>query len=125
MKLVFAHDHIFYKYDKQFFSTGGLSKEMLERYTKVFEEVVVISRQKNISKFNDKLTLASTDRVKFVEIPNFKSIRNSHEILKARKIINREIANSDALISRIPSSIGSMAIKAAFYKKDIQQKVIV
>ncbi|MGM2817803.1 glycosyltransferase family 4 protein [Bacillus cereus group sp. Bce001] len=113
MKLVFAHDHIFYKYDKQFFSTGGLSKEMLERYTKVFEEVVVISRQKNISKFNDKLTLASTDRVKFVEIPNFKSIRNSHEILKARKIINREIANSDALISRIPSSIGSMAIKAA------------
>ncbi|MFA2832070.1 glycosyltransferase [Bacillus paranthracis] len=113
MKLVFAHDHIFYKYDNQFFSTGGLSKEMLERYTKVFEEVVVISRQKNISKFNDKLTLASTDRVKFVEIPNFKSIRNSHEILKARKIINMEIANSDALISRIPSSIGSMAIKAA------------
>lgn len=113
MKLVFAHDHIFYRYNNQFYSTGGLSKEMLERYTRVFEEVIVISRQKNIDSFSNKLTLASTERVKFVEIPNFKSIGNSFNVYKAKKIINYEINNCDALIARLPSSIGSMAVSSA------------
>ncbi|PEU59998.1 glycosyl transferase [Priestia megaterium] len=113
MKLVFAHDHVFYKYENQFFSTGGLSKEMLERYTKVFEEVVVISRQKEIDALDGKLTLASTDRVSFVQIPNFKSISNVHKLLQAKKIINYEVTNSDALISRLPSSIGAIAVDIA------------
>src|SRR5699024_11548108 len=72
MKLVFAHDHIFYKYHNQYYSTGGLSREMLERYTNVFEKVVVISRQKELKEFDKSLTLASTPGVEFVEVPNFK-----------------------------------------------------
>lgn len=113
MKLVFAHDHIFYQYNNQYFSTGGLSKEMLERYTDVFEEVVVISRQRKIIKFDDNLTLASTQGVKFVEIPNFKKLNGSHERIKAKKIINNVIETCDALIARLPSSIGSIATSSA------------
>lgn len=113
MKILFAHDHIFYKYNNQYYSTGGLSKETLERYTSVFEEVIVISRQKKISTYNDKLTLASTERVKFVEIPNFKSISGSYKIFDAEKIINNEVANCDSLIARLPSSIGSIAVSCA------------
>jgi glycosyltransferase involved in cell wall biosynthesis len=113
MKLLFAHDHIFYKYNDQFYSSGGLSKEMLERYTAVFDEVTIISRQKHIKKYNDKLTLASTNRVNFVEVPNFKSLKSLHKIIKAKKIINGQIQSCDALIARIPSSIGEMAINSA------------
>ncbi|MEW9671328.1 glycosyltransferase [Ammoniphilus sp. 3BR4] len=113
MKLIFAHDHIFYKFNNQYYSTGGLSKEMLERYTSVFEEVIVLSRQKQINTNNEKLTLASTERVKFVEIPNFKSIRNMSRIFEVKKIINKEVSGCDSLIARLPSSIGSLAVSAA------------
>ncbi len=113
MKLLFAHDHTFYKHNNKYYSTGGLSKEMLERYTNVFDEVIVISRQKKLMENNDKLTLASTERVEFVEIPNFKSIRNIYKLFRAEQIINNEIVNCDLLIARLPSSIGSIAIKYA------------
>ncbi|WP_298472007.1 glycosyltransferase [uncultured Psychrobacillus sp.] len=117
MKLIFAHDHIFYKFSNQFYSTGGLSKEMLERYTAVFDEVIVLSRQKHINTYNDKLTLASTDRVKFVEIPEFKSISKLTRIFEVKKIINAEIKLGDSVIARLPSSIGSLAVSAAIKNK--------
>lgn len=113
MRLVFAHDHIFYEFNNQYYSTGGLSKEMLERYTKVFDEVVVISRQKKMKYRDEKLTLASTENVSFVKIPNFKSFKNSYKIFESKKIIEKEIDNSDFLIARLPSSIGSLAILSA------------
>ncbi len=113
MKLLFAHDHTFYKYKDNFYSTGGLSKAVLERYTKIFDEVIVVSRHKRIYDFDDKLTLASTERVRFVEIPNFKSIKNQFRIIKAKKIISQEIKECDSLIARLPSSIGSLATSLA------------
>ncbi|MFK3936221.1 glycosyltransferase [Alkalihalobacillus sp. NPDC078783] len=113
MRLVFAHDHIFYKYKGEHYSTGGLSKEMLERYTKVFDEVIVLSRQKTITEFNDKLTIATTKNVTFIEIPNFKSVKNIHQIIKAKKTIKDEIQKADSLIARLPSSIGSIAVSEA------------
>lgn len=113
MKLLFAHDHIFYKYNNKYYSTGGLSKEVLKRYTAIFDEVVIVSRQKEITTYNNKLTLASMERVKFVNIPNFKEIKNIHQIFTAKKIINREINNCDVVIARLPSSIGSLSVKFA------------
>lgn len=117
MKLVFAHDHTFYKCDGVYYSSGGLSKEMLERYTKVFEEVVILSRQKEIKKLNDKLTIASTERVKFVSVPNFKTLKTYYKKRDAQAIIDVEIGKGDALIAR-NSSIADLAINSAKkYKK--------
>lgn len=112
MKLVFAHDHIFYKYNGKFYSTGGLSKEVLERYSNVFEEVVVVSRQKKIMSLNNKLTLASTRNVSFIEVPNFKSLSKLFLKKKASEIVKNEVENADCLIART-SSIADIAIKYA------------
>src|SRR5699024_10051947 len=115
MKLVFDHDNIFYKYNNQFYSTGGLYKKMLERYTSVFEKVIVISRQKRIKQIDSGLTLASTPRVEFIEVPDFKKISKILKRIKAKKIIKNAVKDSDAIISRLPSSIGSIAL--SFSKK--------
>lgn len=112
MKLVFAHDHTFYNYNGIYYSSGGLSKEMLERYTKIFEEVVVVSRQKEVKKLSDKLTVASTERVKFVSVPNFKTLKTYHKKRIAKSIIDKEVEKSDALIAR-NSSIADLAINSA------------
>src|SRR5699024_2173981 len=107
MKLVFAHDHIFYKYNNQFYSTEDLSKKMLERNTIIFEKVIVISRQKRINQIDSGLTLASTPRVEFIEVPDFKKISKILKRIKAKKIIKNAVKDSDAIISRLPSSIRS------------------
>lgn len=113
MRLLFAHDHIFYKYNNQYYSTGGLSKEVLKRYTDIFDEIVIVSRQKEINTYNNKLTLASMEKIKFVDIPNFKQIRNINKIFTAKKVINNEVRQCDVVIARLPSSIGSLAVKFA------------
>lgn len=124
MKVVFAHDHIFYKYKDNFYSTGGLSKNMIERYSNIFEEVAILSRQKEIKDLNDKLTLSSTKRVTFIDVPNFKSIKNYYMKIKAKKIIEKEVQNSDFVIAR-NSSIALIAIKyAKKYKKPYLLEVV-
>lgn len=113
MRLLFAHDHIFYRFDEVLYSTGGLSKEMIQRYTGVFNEVQIVSRQAELKYFDEKLTVSSTDNVEFTPIPNFKSLRNYAKIIEAKRIIEREVINSDAIIARLPSSIGNIAVEMA------------
>ena len=124
MRVVFAHDHIFYKYNEHYYSTGGLSKEMLERYTSIFEEVVVVSRQKEIKLLDDKLTLASAERVTFIKVPDFKSVKRYHLKRIASEVIKHEVINTDYVIAR-NSSIASIAIKyAKKYKKPYLVEVV-
>ena len=113
MKVVFAHDHIFYKYKDEYYSRGGLSGEVLQRYVNIFKDVTVISRQKEIDILTNKLTCASIKGVRFVGIPNFKSIKTFYKIIETNKIIENEVRQSDCLIARLPSSIGSLTIKYA------------
>lgn len=113
MKLLYAHDHIFYLYNNKYYSNGSFPKEVLYRYTSVFNEMKFISRQKHISTSINNLTVASLDNVKFVEVPNFKSIKSVYSIIEAKKIIYNEVLNSDCVIARLPSSIGNIAIKYA------------
>ena len=110
MKLLFAHDHVFYRYNNEYYSSGGLSKQMLERYTNIFDEVIVVSRQKILYEFDDSLTLASTEGVRFIEVPNFKSIKTLLNYYKAKRIIENEILKVDKVIARLPSSIGSLTV---------------
>lgn len=113
MRVLFAHDHIFYKFDGVMYSTGGLSKEMLERYTSVFDELRILSRQVELHQYHENLTVASTDNVDFIPVPNFKSLKNCYKVLEAKNIIEREIINADAVIARLPSSIGNIVIEIA------------
>jgi len=110
-KTVFAHDHIFYRDGDTFYSTGGLSKEVLERYTEVFGHVSVISRQRAIE--GKKLTAANAENVNFIPIPDFKSIKKCYRIIGAKSIIEKEVSGSDLVIARLPSSIGNIAVKYA------------
>lgn len=113
MKVLFAHDHKFRKYNNLYYSTGGLSSQMLKRYTKVFDKLTVISRQVEIKNFEDNLTMASIENVEFIKVPDFKGIRTYIKKYDAKKIIRKEVDNSDAVIVRLPSSIGNITVAEA------------
>lgn len=109
MKALFAHDHIFFRRDSQFFSNGGLSYEVLSRYLKYFETLTVISRQSEVSDA-ERLTLAGGEGVSFISVPNFKSAKEIFTYFKAKKIVDDAVRNSDCVIARMPSAIASLAI---------------
>src|SRR5690606_26550629 len=98
---------------KDYYSNGSFPQSVLLRYSKIFEEVNFISRQRTTNKKIDRMSLASTERVKFIEVPNFKSIRTLYKIFEAKKIIEKEVTKADCLIARLPSSIGTLAINYA------------
>lgn len=113
MKLLYAHDHKFYKYKNSYYSNGSFHKETLFRYSDVFGSVRFVSRQ---IKVNDKpkgMSLASTKDVSFIKVPNFKSIKTYYKKTKAIKIIDEEVKKSNYVIARLPSEIGSIAVKCA------------
>lgn len=113
MNVLFAHDHIFYKSNNKYYSNGSFSTEVLKRYTNVFDKVVFVSRQKKIGGKTENFSKASTDNVEFVKISDFKSVKNYHKKIAASKMIESQVKKADYLIARLPSSIGSIAVKHA------------
>lgn len=118
MNIVFAHDHIFYRTsDGKRYSNGGLSSEIWDRYLKVFDKIEVVSRGLDVNYDFIKtknLTLASKDNVEFTQVQNLSSIKG--KVLnqkRAKVILTEKIKNSDALIARVPSEIGYLAIEVA------------
>jgi glycosyltransferase involved in cell wall biosynthesis len=125
MKLLYAHDHKFYKYEEDYYSNGSFSREALSRYTSIFEEVKFASRQIRVEKRPKNMSIASIEKISFVEIPNFKSIRNYYKRIKACEIIKNEVKECDTVIARLPSSIGAIAVKyAKKYKKPYLIEVV-
>lgn len=116
MKVAFAHDHIFYVDENlKFYSSGSLSYRVWERYLKVFREVVVISRFKKIDDTINikKLSLSSGKNVKFAPVININNLKGILKRQKVKEAIADTLRDCDALIARLPSEIGLLAINVA------------
>lgn len=101
MKLAFVHDHKFRYINGDFYSLGGLSNEVLTRYTNFFGEVTILSRVLKEENSNNKYSKISNDKV---------TIKNTLNM--SRRAFKNEILSSDYVISRLPSFNG---IKAVYY----------
>lgn len=120
MKVIFAHDTLMTKDDKgNVYSGGSFPYSVWERYLKHFNEVRIISRhngtiQKSDSVLINSLSLSSGPNSSFVSVPNLNSIKGKLVRKKiAKNIIRDELRKADALIARIPSEIGRLAVSIA------------
>lgn len=122
MKILFIHDHRFFNINNDFYSNGGLSKSVLERYTKVFEELYVLSRQVKIiddNRLKKSLSLSSGDNIHFINVPDYMSLKKIKNFFNAKQTLEKNIENCDGLIIRLPSQNGYNAVKIAEkYNKD-------
>lgn len=100
MKLLFVHDHKFRRVGNILYSTGGLSNEVLSRYSEYATHVTVISRI-----LEEKNADAKWSRItdKKVSIWGGKYTYYSG--------LEKEIRSCDKMIVRMPSSLGLQAIK--------------
>jgi glycosyltransferase involved in cell wall biosynthesis len=109
--LVFVHDHKFIMLNDGIYSPGGLSNEVLSRYTKYFDKLLVIARivvKKETSQRYSKITNEKIDIIDGRELS-----RNSFKAI---------IQGADGLIIRLPSVLG---LRSAFYALRNKKKYIV
>ncbi|KRF21591.1 glycosyltransferase family 4 protein [Paenibacillus sp. Soil787] len=117
MKVLWAHDHTFYFNDSgKFFSSGKLPYAVWERYLSVFDQITVASRAKKISSGTEiaNKSLSSGKNVDFIVLPSLSNPVN--KLTKKgyiERILTESIRQSDAVIARLPSEIGSEAIAIA------------
>lgn len=117
MKLAFAQDHIFQQDENgNLFTGGSFNNHIWERYLNHFDEITVLARLENIKDQYNNKTFNSFDlkATKLVPIPSLsgpvKQFTNKKE---DKRIIRMALKNSDALIARLPSEIGNLAINVA------------
>ncbi|MBW7474265.1 glycosyltransferase family 4 protein [Paenibacillus oenotherae] len=117
MHVVWAHDHTFYFNETgKFYSGGKLPYAVWERYLSVFDRVTVACRGQKTGASADMAgkTLSSGPNVDFLVLP---SLSNPVNKLTKRGYVEQSltevIRGADAVIARMPSEIGSEAIRVA------------
>lgn len=116
MKVVFAHDHIF-KQDTvgNYYTAGSFNNDVWRRYLRFFDEITVIARLDNnpigIENTYNKFNLADAY---FKPVPSLSGplsqFKNKSVVYQTIKM---ELKSSDALIARLPSETGNVAIQVA------------
>lgn len=110
MKVCFVHDFVsLQENNKDDFYAVGFSYNIWERYLKVFDELVVISRFRIVDAINNE-TKSSGPNVIFDPIYSYKHpislLKNTRRI---KKEISKKILSAEGVIIRLPSVLGFLA----------------
>jgi len=116
-KVLFGHDHKFYKsLSGQVYSGGGLPSSVWQRYLNVFSQVTVVGREGGV--VNDtqlsRMALSSCEQVSFELLNNvstFKAKLFGDAGVNHR--IRHLVSSHDAVIVRLSSEIGLLMAKEA------------
>ncbi|WP_198039505.1 glycosyltransferase family 4 protein [Clostridium kluyveri] len=122
--VTFIHDHVFLKYDNQFYTSGSLNSEIMKRYINTFGGIRLVTRCKEVTSVKDSLEPSSIENTEFVCIPNYKSIIKILNYFKARKIIKEEVLKSEYIILRTSSFANIAARYARKYNKPYLVEVV-
>lgn len=121
MKLLFIHDHPFYKENNIVFSGGGLPSIVWNNYLNYFKRVFVYGRRSYNIK--DKKVTSSFNKVHFELTENYNGVKDFFFYYpKIKKELELLINKSDVVLVRLPSILGFVGAHIAFENK---KKVIV
>lgn len=100
---------------QKIYSTGQWRYSLWERYLNIFSSVTVASRMADFPEHSHNgLEPSSGPNVSFVEIPSLSSpLAFFGRRSRAAEKLEKALEEADALIARLPSEIGSLAIKIA------------
>lgn len=116
LSVLFAHDHRFIPAQGQIWSEQQFEAALWQRYLAQFDHVTVVARHGPLpaGKTIAVLEKSSTPGVDFELLPNLSSLRGVLRERPAAKAKMRDLViEHDAVIARLPSEIGLMAIAAA------------
>jgi glycosyltransferase involved in cell wall biosynthesis len=115
MRLLFAHDHRFFRGAAgEYYSTGCLPGSVWSRYLKHFDELRVVARDEGLLPEGAQLAPADHPGVSFEFLPNLSSVRQlAFRSADAESRMSAAVESADAVIARLPSEIGLLAVRQA------------
>jgi glycosyltransferase involved in cell wall biosynthesis len=113
-RLLFAHDHrFFHGFGEERYSSGSFPSSLWDRYLEHFDDVIVVARSAGVAP-SPSLTRADRAHVQFELLPNLSSLK---QILLPSPTIDARIRSlvqsADAVVARLPSEIGLLAVRHA------------
>lgn len=108
MKLLFIHDHPFYREKNIVYTGGSFPKSVWSNYLINFDELFVFGR--NSDSLKSKNGISSTDKVSFHLTKNYSSVLT---LFKNKKKLEQELVplinKADVVLVRLPSVLGFIA----------------
>lgn len=112
MKLLYAHDHKLRYFENGFYTTGGFSDQVTNRYTSVFENMVLLCRAIKSNNIGGCTRVGNT---KVDVCPLF-----CGKVLPTKanfKLIQNQVMAADVVMVRLPSLLGLYTAFIAFANK--------
>lgn len=119
--VTFIHDHIFYKDQGDYFTSGSLSPTILKRYIDIFGDLRMVTRCKERKMLNSLCDASNIEHTTFVEVPDFLRLSGLLNYIKACKIIKEEVRAAQYIILRN----GIFAIIASRYAQKYHKPFLV
>lgn len=117
--ILFVHDHIFrVGADATVFSPGQLPYSTFRRYLEVFSSIEVLARSRHGDIHTSSLNQSSGPNVSFVFDHGFQSPVDF--LIARRRIVDsvgKRVMAADAVIARLPSELGQIAVRCALHWK--------
>ena len=115
MRLLFAHDHRFRRGPGgELYTVGSFPAGIWDRYLRHFDELHVIARNGGPIRPGANLAKAEREGVSFELLPSLSTPRQL--LLRSRRFDNQmhaAVEAADAVVARLPSEIGLLAIRHA------------
>lgn len=118
-KILFVHDHVFITSQTgEIYSSGCFPAYVWDRYLAVFDQVTVLARSKPSQEDSKSFTPTMKEGVNF----NFcQSASNLKAVFGLNKVLNKHVAlavsEADAVIVRLSSELGMLALREAKRQK--------
>lgn len=114
-KVLFVHDGPMLQNEGKTICYGvHYTDELVDRYYFIGEEVTFLMRSKQVKDQQaNSYSKITHPAFRFVEVPNYKSIKTRFKKNEAIQIIRNEVKNADALILRMPSANAVIAHRFA------------
>ncbi len=110
MRLLFVHDHRFYRGDSgAILTSGSLPADIWERYLEHFDELRVVGRDGGSSPAGANYAVSSRSRVGFDLVPDAGYARLLLQPGAFQQRLRKAVAECDAAIVRLPSELGFIA----------------
>ncbi|WP_088815955.1 MULTISPECIES: glycosyltransferase [Listeria] len=113
MKFLFAYDHKFFQDDSDVLSKTAFPYAAWDRYLEHADTLLIACRLFPLTEARNHYSVSSGANVSFTNIPNPSSLAYFLPNNLAEKAMREAVQSVDAVIARVPSQIGFLAVRVA------------
>lgn len=128
MKVLFAHDSYFFNDNTDQYYSEHIDNSILERYLHLGSHVTFLVRCEkmiNLENIENKYSALNKQKCSVICTPNIKTLKGLKNINKLKEEVKKAVLSHDIVVTRLSSTLGSMAVKYSLkYNKPLLGEIV-